>query len=131
MKKPWLLFVAALLSMIAPCIATAQSQVATIILGYSGGAGLVSDLRRVIERDKIWERYGLNVNAVYFNSGSVLTQAMAGGNIVVSDSDVPAMLNLSVSGVADVKLVAVTINRLEHIVVVRKKDRSKQDWISL
>ena len=97
MKKPWLLFVAALLSMIAPCIATAQSQVTTIILGYSGGAGLVSDLRRVIERDKIWERYGLNVNAVYFNSGSVLTQAMAGGNIVVSDSDVPAMLNLSVS----------------------------------
>ena len=97
MKNPWLFFFAALLSMTAPRIDRAQSQVTTIILGHSGGAGLVSDLRRVIERDRIWEKYGLNVKAVYFNSGSVLTQAMAGGNIVVSDSDVPAMLNLSIS----------------------------------
>jgi len=127
MKNPWLFFFAALLSMTAPCIDRAQSQVTTIILGHSGGAGLVSDLRRVIERDRIWEKYGLNVKAVYFNSGSVLTQAMAGGNIVVSDSDVPAMLNLSISGVADVKLVAVTINHLEHIVVVRKNVMKPED----
>ena len=127
MKNPWLFFFAALLSMTAPRIDRAQSQVTTIILGHSGGAGLVSDLRRVIERDRIWEKYGLNVKAVYFNSGSVLTQAMAGGNIVVSDSDVPAMLNLSISGVADVKLVAVTINHLEHIVVVRKNVMKPED----
>jgi ABC-type nitrate/sulfonate/bicarbonate transport system substrate-binding protein len=120
MNKILALFFGLLLSFVVPRIVSAQSQSTNIILGYSGGAGLVSDLRRVIERDKIWDKYGLNVKAVYFNSGSVLTQAMAGGNIVVSDSDVPAMLNLSISGVADVKLVAVTINRLEHIVVARK-----------
>lgn len=120
MNKILALFFGLLLSFVVPCTVSAQSQSTNIILGYSGGAGLVSDLRRVIERDKIWDKYGLNVKAVYFNSGSVLTQAMAGGNIVVSDSDVPAMLNLSISGVADVKLVAVTINRLEHIVVARK-----------
>ena len=127
MKKILALFCGSLLWIAEPRMFTAQAQLTNIILGHSGGAGLVSDLRRVIERDKIWEKYGLSVKAVYFNSGSVLTQAMAGGNIAVSDSDVPAMLNLSVSGVADVKVVAVTINRLEHIFVVRKNIAKPED----
>ena len=127
MKKFLALFLAALLWVTAPRIVFGQAHLTNIILGNSGGSGLVSDLRRVIERDRIWEKYGLNVKAVYFNSGSLLTQAMAGGNIVASDSDVPAMLNLSISGVADVKLVAVTINRLEHIVVARKNITKPED----
>jgi ABC-type nitrate/sulfonate/bicarbonate transport system substrate-binding protein len=132
MKKILALFSGLVLCIAAPRIVSAQYQAATIILGHSGGAGLVSDLRRVIERDKIWEKYGLNVKAVYFNSGSVLTQAMAGGNIVASDSDVPAMLNLSISGVTDVKLVAVTINPssisllCEKILRSRKISRGKE-----
>ena len=97
--------------------AFAQSN--SLFLGYSG-SGISTDLRRVMEREKIWEKYGLNVKSIYFNSGSVLTQAMVGGNIVVSDSGVPEMLSLPVSGVFDAKIIAVTINRLEHIVVVRK-----------
>jgi ABC-type nitrate/sulfonate/bicarbonate transport system substrate-binding protein len=121
------LFVATLAAIAVPRSIFAQPQLTNIILGYSGGAGLVSDLRRIIERDRIWEKYGLSVKAVYFNSGSLLTQAMAGGNIVVSDSDVPAMLNLPISGVADVKLIAVTINRLEHIVVARKSVMKPED----
>jgi ABC-type nitrate/sulfonate/bicarbonate transport system substrate-binding protein len=127
MKKFLALFFGLLLWITAPHLVFGQAHLTNIILGHSGGAGLVSDLRRVIERDKIWEKYGLNVKAVYFNSGSLLTQAMAGGNIVTSDSDVPAMLNLSISGVADVKLVAVTINRLEHVVVVRKNIMKPED----
>lgn len=127
MKKPLALFFGLITWVAALPAIIAQAQLTTINLGYSGGAGLVSDLRRVIERNKIWEKYGLNVKAVYFNSGSLLTQAMAGGNIVASDSDVPAMLNLAISGVADIKLVAVTINRLEHIVVVRKNVAKPED----
>ena len=50
-----------------------------------------------------------------------MTQAIAGGNINISDSDLPAMLNLSVSGVTDVKAISVIINRLEHIFVVPKQ----------
>src|SRR5437016_5627677 len=127
MKKILALSFGLLLWIAGPRIVVAQPQLTNLILGHSGGAGLVSDLRRVIERDKIWEKYGLSVKAVYFNSGSVLTQAFAGGNIVASDSDVPAVLNLSVSGVADIKLVAVTINRLEHIFVVRKNIAGLED----
>jgi NitT/TauT family transport system substrate-binding protein len=90
-----------------------------ILMGYSG-AGISTDLRRVIEKEKLWDKYGLNVKAIYFNSGGVLTQALVGGNIQLSDSDVPAMLSLSVSGVLDVKTISVTFNKLEHFFVVRK-----------
>ena len=79
-------------------IALAQSN--SIIMGYSG-SGITSDLRRVIEKEKLWDKHGVNVKAIYFNSGSVMTQAIAGGNINISDSDLPAMLNLSVSGVTE------------------------------
>jgi ABC-type nitrate/sulfonate/bicarbonate transport system substrate-binding protein len=96
-----------------------HAQSNSIIMGYSG-SGITSDLRRVIEREKLWDKHGVNVKAIYFNSGGVMTQAIAGGNVNISDSDLPAMLNLSVSGVMEVKAISVIINRLEHIFVVRK-----------
>lgn len=46
----------------------AQSQF--LMMGYSG-AGISSDLRRVIEKEKLWDKYGVNVKAIYFNSGGV------------------------------------------------------------
>ncbi|HYA27468.1 MAG TPA: ABC transporter substrate-binding protein [Acidobacteriota bacterium] len=117
-----------LLSIVAvPILVNAQAPLTNVILGHSGGAGSLNILRRIIERDKIWEKYGLSVKSVYFNSGSVLTQAMAGGNIAGSESEVPGMLNLAVSGVADVKLVTVTINRIEHVFVVRKNIAKPED----
>lgn len=102
------------------------AQADSIVLGYSG-SGVSTDLRRVIEKEKIWEKHGLDVRSVYFTSGTVLTQAMAGGDISASDSDVPAMLNLAVSGVLDMKVIAVTINRLEHYFVVRKAITRPED----
>jgi NitT/TauT family transport system substrate-binding protein len=120
MKRVLALVCFALLSVAAPIVVCAQAPLTNVVLGHSGGAGSLNNLRRVIERDRIWEKYGLNVKSVYFNSGSVLTQAMAGGNIAGSESEVPGMLNLAVSGVADLKLVTVTINRIEHVFVVRK-----------
>jgi ABC-type nitrate/sulfonate/bicarbonate transport system substrate-binding protein len=98
----------------------------SIIMGYSG-SGITTDLRRLIEKEKLWDKYEVNLKAIYFNSGSVLAQAMAGGNINLSDSDVPAMLNLSVSGVVDLKIISVIINRIEHIFVVRKNIANPED----
>jgi len=105
----------------------ASAQLQNVILGHSGGAGSLNNLRRILERDKIWEKHGLNVKSVYFNSGTVLTQAMAGGNIAGSESEVPGMLNLAVSGVADLKLVTVTINKIEHVFMVRKNITKPED----
>ena len=119
-------FVLAILFLVAWVISPAPVQSQSIMMGYSG-AGISTDLRRVIEKEKLWDKYGVNVKAIYFNSGSVLTQAMAGGNINLSDSDVPAMLNLSVSGVMDLKTISVTFNRLEHIFVARKNIARPED----
>src|SRR4051794_4601387 len=105
--------------------AGAQAPIGNVILGYSGG-GSTRSLRRVIEREKLWEKYGLSVKSVYFGSGSVLTQALVGGNIAGSDSDIPAMLNLSIAGVLDVKLVTVAINKIDHAFIVRKNIASIQ-----
>ena len=104
----------------APASLIAQAPQTHVLLGHSGGAGSLNILRRIIDRDKIWEKYGLNVKSVYFNSGTVLIQAMAAGNIAGSESEVPGMVNLAVAGVADLKIVSVTINRIEHVFVVRK-----------
>ena len=103
-----------------------QQNLQNLILGYSG-SGISSDLRRVMEKERIWEKYGLNVKSVYFNSGSILTQAMLGGNIVVSDSGVPEMMTLPVSGAMETKVITVNINRLEHIFITRKNVAKTDD----
>ena len=106
----------------------AHAQANSLLLGYSG-TGISSDLRRVMEKEKIWEKHGLSVKSIYFNSGSVLTQAMLGGNIAVSDSGVPEMMTLPVSGAMDTKVITVNINRLEHIFVTRKEEVRKTGFI--
>ena len=113
--------------LVLPSGLMAQAPPTNVVLGHSGGAGSLNILRRIMERDKIWEKYGLNVKSVYFNSGTVLIQAMAGGNIVGSESEVPGMVNLAVAGVADLKIVTVTINRIEHVFVVRKNIAKPED----
>jgi len=39
-------------------------------LGYSG-TGLNSTLRRVIEKERLWQKRGLDIRSVYFNNGTV------------------------------------------------------------
>jgi len=104
----------------------AQAQLNSLILGYSG-SGISTDLRRVMDLERTWEKHGLSAKSVYFNSGSVLTQAMIGGNIALSDSGVPEMLVLPVSGAFDTKIITVNINRLEHIFVTRKNVAKADD----
>lgn len=98
----------------------------SLILGYSG-TGVSGTLRRVIEKERLWQKRGLDVKAIYFNSGSVMSQAMITGDIVVSDSDVPAQLSPKVAGIMDVRVIAVTINRLEHFLVVRNAVKTADD----
>jgi NitT/TauT family transport system substrate-binding protein len=127
MKKVLALSLGLYLWIALPSRLMPQTPLNNVILGHSGGAGSLNILRRILERDKIWEKYGLNVKSVYFNSGTVLIQAMAGGNIAGSESEVPGMVNLAVAGVADLKIVTVTINRIEHVFVVRKNIAKPED----
>ena len=108
-------------------LSAAQAQTNQVIIGYSG-TGLTTDLRKIIDREHIWEKYNLSVKSVYFNSGSLMSQAMIGSSITASDSDVPAVMGLTVAGILDAKLIAVSINRLEHYFVVRKNIVKAEDF---
>jgi len=52
---------------------------------------------------------------------------MLGGNIAVSDSGVPEMMTLPVSGMMETRVITVSINRLEHIFVVHKNIAKTED----
>jgi ABC-type nitrate/sulfonate/bicarbonate transport system substrate-binding protein len=97
-----------------------------LTLGYSG-TGLNSTLRRVVEKEKLWQKRGLDVRSVYFNSGTVTAQALVGGDIQIADGDLNSMLNMAVAGVLDLRIVAVTFNRLQHIFVVRNHIEKPED----
>jgi len=105
----------------------ARAQASAVVnLGYSGN-GVSTDLMVLIQKSGLWTRRGLDVRPVYFNSGTTLTQAMLGGHIVISDSDVPAQLNLKVVGLLDVSIIGVTVNRLEHFFVARAPIKSAEE----
>jgi len=101
-------------------------QAQPVVMGYSG-TGVSGTLRRVIEKEKLWQKRGLDVKAIYFGSGGVMSQAMVAGDILLSDSDVPAQLVPKVAGILDVRVIAVTINRLEHFLVVRNAVKTAED----
>jgi len=97
-----------------------------IRVGYSGGE-ITSTQHRVYAKANVWEKRGLDVRPVYFTSGSIMAQAMLTGEILIADSDVPGILTLGVSGVMDVKVIAVTINRIPQIFAARNNIQKPQD----
>src|SRR5262249_48715906 len=90
-----------------------------IRVGYSGGE-ITRTQHRVFAKANVWEKRGLDVKPIYFSSGSIMAQALLTGEILLADSDIPGMLTLGVSGVMDVKIVAVSINRIPQIFAARK-----------
>jgi NitT/TauT family transport system substrate-binding protein len=112
---------------IVACVALGGTTGAeTVNMGYSG-TGVSGTLRIVIQREKLWPKRGLDVKPIYFGSGSVMSQAMIGGDVIISDSDVPAQLSPKVAGILDVRVIAVTINRLEHYLIVRSNIKTAED----
>lgn len=86
-------------------------------MGYSG-AGIGSDLLKVIDRSGLWRKHGLDVRVVYLSSGTLMAQTLSSGDIGIAGFDTPAMLNLALAG-NSLKVIAVPINRLEPFFVVR------------
>ena len=116
MKAGYRAFAAA--SFLFLTVTTAGAQdVPVLNMGYSG-AGIGSDLLKVIDRNSLWRKYGLGVKTVYLTSGTLMAQTMSSGDIAVAGFDTPAMLNLALAGIG-LKVVAVAINRLEPFFIVR------------
>jgi len=94
-------------------------------MGYSG-AGIGSDLLKVIDRNGLWRKHGLDVKVVYLSSGTLMAQTLSSGDIGIAGFDTPAMLNLALAG-HSLKIIAVPINRLEPMFVVRNNIKTPAD----
>ena len=94
-------------------------------MGYSG-AGIGSDLLKVIDRSGLWRKHGLDVRVVYLSSGTLMAQTLSSGDIGIAGFDTPAMLNLALAG-HSLKVIAVPINRLEPFFVVRSNIKTPAD----
>jgi NitT/TauT family transport system substrate-binding protein len=104
--------------------AHAQGQ-PVLNMGFSG-AGIGSDLLKLIDRNGLWRKHGLDVRVIYLSSGTLMAQTLSSGDIGLSGFDTPAMLNLALAGV-NLKIIAVPINRLEPFFVVRNNIRTPAD----
>jgi NitT/TauT family transport system substrate-binding protein len=107
-----------------PTFAAAQN-LPVLNMGYSG-AGIGSDLLKVIDRNGLWRKHGLDVKVVYLSSGTLMAQTLSSGDIGIAGFDTPAMLNLALAG-HSLKIIAVPINRLEPMFVVRNNIKTPAD----
>lgn len=109
---------------LGPVLVAAQS-IPLLNMGYSG-AGIGSDLLKVIERSGLWRRHGVDVKAIYLSSGSLMAQTLSSGDIGIAGFDTPAMLNLALAG-HGLKVIAVPINRIEPLFVARANIKTPAD----
>jgi len=114
---------------VAACIistATTWGQNLPVLnMGFSG-AGIGSDLLKVIDRSALWRKHVLEVRTVYLSSGTLMAQTLSSGDIGIAGFDTPAMLNLALAG-QNLKVIAVPINRLEPFFVVRSNIKTPAD----
>jgi ABC-type nitrate/sulfonate/bicarbonate transport system substrate-binding protein len=94
-------------------------------MGFSG-AGIGSDLLKVIDRSTLWRKQGIEVRTVYLSSGTLMAQTLSSGDVGIAGFDTPAMLNLALAG-QSLKVIAVPINRLEPFFVVRSDIKTPAD----
>jgi len=121
----WLALVVAVVCLwVSPAIVYAQN-LPLLNMGYSG-AGIGSDLLKVIDRSGLWRKHGLEVKVVYLSSGTLMAQTLSSGDIGIEGFDTPAAINLALAGTS-LKIVAVIINRLEPLFVVRSNIKTPAD----
>ena len=106
-------------------MALGAQSVPLLNMGYSG-AGIGSDLLKVIDRTGLWRKHGIDVKSIYLSSGSLMAQTLSSGDIGIAGFDTPAMLNLALAG-HSLKIVAVPINRIEPMFVVRSNIKTPAD----
>ncbi|HTN72587.1 MAG TPA: ABC transporter substrate-binding protein [Methylomirabilota bacterium] len=121
----WLGMVVTLIGLwVSPGSVHAQSLPA-LNMGYSG-VGIGSDLLKLIDRTGLWRKHGLEVKVVYLTSGTLMAQTLSSGEIGIEGFDTPAAINLALAGTS-LKIVAVIINRLEPLFVVRNNIKTPAD----
>jgi NitT/TauT family transport system substrate-binding protein len=112
--------------LVSPRLVQAQAKgLESVKVGYSG-IGIAYDLLKIMEKNRIFEKYGLSSQNIYIGSGSLMNQAIVGGSIQFTTSDLPSQIQAALAGV-DFKVIGVTINRLDGAIMVRKEIRRPED----
>jgi len=84
-----------------------------IRLGYSG-TGINNYVLEMGKRTGIFKKNGIDVEVVYVNSGSLLSQALIAGTFDLSFSQGSEAMVAKIRG-ADVRIAAVVANRFNHV----------------
>ena len=114
------------MTMLSPRFVRAQVKaLEPVKIGYSG-IGIAHDLLKMMEKNRTFEKYGLNAQGIYIGSGSLMNQAIVGGSIQFTTSDLPSQIQAALAGV-DFKIIGVTINRLDGSIMTRKEIRKPED----
>jgi len=111
--------------LMCPSWAQSQSKNPEITIGYSG-VGIAHDLLKIMGKNRIFEKHGLNAQSIYIGSGSLMNQAVVGGSIQFTTSDLPSQIQSALAGV-DFKVISVTIDRLDGAIMTRKGIRKPEE----
>ena len=111
--------------LMGPSWASSQSKKPEITIGYSG-VGIAHDLLKIMAARRTFEKHGVNATSIYIGSGSLMNQAVVGGSIQFTTSDLPSQIQSAIAGV-DFKVISVTINRLDGALMSLKSIRTPQD----
>jgi NitT/TauT family transport system substrate-binding protein len=111
--------------LMCPPWAQSQSKNPEITIGYSG-VGIAHDLLKIMGANRIFEKHGLNATSIYIGSGSLMNQAVVGGSIQFTTSDLPSQIQSAIAGI-DFKVISVTINRLDGALMTQKGIRTPQE----
>ena len=121
----WLKLISLTVGMALGTSSVLAQNMPTLNMGFSG-AGIGSDLLKVIGRNGLWRKHGIDVRTIYLSSGTLMAQTLSSGDIGIAGFDTPAMLNLALAG-NSLKVIAVPINRLEPFFVVRNSIKTPAD----
>src|SRR5436190_1418945 len=99
-KMRWISLVAWLL--ICSSSAQSQSKNVDVVIGYSG-VGIAHDLLKIMASKRIFEKHGVNATSIYIGSGSLMNQAVVGGSVQVTTSDLVTRMVLRYWGLEPIK----------------------------
>jgi NitT/TauT family transport system substrate-binding protein len=87
---------------------------------------IAHDLLKIMGNRFVFEKNGLNAQSIYIGSGSLMNQAVVGGSIQFTTSDLPSQIQSALAGI-DFKIISVTIDRLDGAIMARKGIRTPQE----
>jgi NitT/TauT family transport system substrate-binding protein len=120
--RPSLVF---LLTIIISLGSTYAVQAERVRIAYSAVGGV--QLPLWIAQDKgLFKRQGLDTDLLYIGGGSVVVQAMLGGEVQFTRASAPGIVQASLRG-ADLVMIANTVNTLVYSVMTRPEVRTPED----